>query len=190
MARDPMRFLLLQPDGDRALKAYEHIDGYCDACSIQYERIYARWQASSSVEISVGDTDGFAKKRAQMQGVVRDIHFLLVSLQVVWKALRRFCDPTLYPNFAGALKPLMDKWSGYFVQYLEPRNTFEHYDDQVLGPDTRNNTPGYGVHLAPDGNFTLGEGKAVSVSKQAYEQLLQFRRELESSIDLALESAS
>jgi hypothetical protein len=67
----------------------------------------------------------FESKRENMQQVVRDIHFLLISLQVVWKSLQSFSDNSLFPSFATKIAPLKLKWEPFFEQYREPRNSAE-----------------------------------------------------------------
>jgi hypothetical protein len=171
------RFIALTPDGQRAYQGYEHISSYLDGCVTQYERVYEVWRETSAIQVTIHDQAGFMDKWRRMQQVIRDIHYLLVSLQVVWKTVQRMCDPVLYPHFV-PLSLLRDKWAPYFEQYREPRNTFEHFDDQVLGPDTRGNSPGYGVSLAPDGGFSLGSQQSVYVNTESHEQLLCFKAEL------------
>ena len=96
--------------------------------------------------------------------------------------MQRLCDGKLYPNFSSFVA-LRDKWSPYFEQYREPRNTLEHFDDQVLGPDTKNNSPGYGLRLSPDGGFSLGIQHVVFVNQKAQDELAQFYKEFQTCID-------
>lgn len=184
---DPFRFWNAQPDGQTAFLAYEHIVGYSDGAVTQFQRIYDLWLASSKL----GDDPGvFEAKRQNMRQVVRDIHFLLISLQVVWKSLKRMSNSQLFPSFAGALAPLKVKWDPFFEQYREPRNTFEHYDDQIFGPDTKNNSPGYGVKLKSDGTFALGSHQSVLVNSQSRQQFFQFTEEFESAIATVVSPAA
>jgi hypothetical protein len=178
----PFRFWALKPDGECAFQAYEHINAYYEGCLLQYARIYDLWRASSANPNDPSAEETFAAKRRAMQQVVRDIHYLLVSLQVIWKTLQRLCDGKLYPNFSSFVA-LRDKWSPYFEQYREPRNTLEHFDDQVLGPDTKNNSPGYGLRLSPDGGFSLGIQHVVFVNQKAQDELAQFYKEFQTCID-------
>lgn len=177
--RDPFRFWKVQPDGQNAFVAYEHIVGYSNSVLTQFQRIYDLWLASTKLG---DDPSVFAAKRESMRQVVRDIHFLLISLQVVWKSLQRFRGSNLFPSFAAALAPLELKWKPFFEQYREPRNTFEHYDDQIFGPDSRNNSPGYGVKLQSDGAFALGSHQSALVNSQSRQQFIQFMEEFESAI--------
>ncbi|MDA0734615.1 MAG: hypothetical protein O2909_04370 [Chloroflexi bacterium] len=179
---DPFRFWALQPDGERAFQAYEHINSYYAGCIVQYSRIYKLWGVSSAIANDPIDQVTFAAKRRAMEQVVRDIHYLLVSLQVIWKTLDRLCETNLYPHFE-CMASLRDKWQPYFEQYLEPRNTFEHFDDQVLGLDSRNNSPGFGLRLTPDGGFSLGSQHPVLINKHAQDQLEEFKREFETCVD-------
>ena len=178
----PFRFWALQPDGERAFQAYEHINAYYEGCLSQYDRIYELWGRSSANPLDQKDEDGFAAKRRAMQQVVRDIHYLLISVQVIWKTLQRLCDAKLYPHFVGMVA-LRDKWVPYFEQFREPRNTLEHFDDQVLGPDTKNNSPGYGLSLTADGGFSLGTQKVVFVNHKAQNELAEFYQEFQACID-------
>jgi hypothetical protein len=147
---EPFTFLALKPDGANAYHAYENIHSYYDGAKAQYARIYEAWQVSSQIK---GDgLDVFRQKRVLMKQVVRDIHCLLVFLQVIWKTLKVLTNGALYPHFA-TLSPLKDKWEAYFEQYRELRNTLEHYDDQVLGTDSKNNSPGFGLSLSAPGWF-------------------------------------
>ncbi|MFC1626074.1 hypothetical protein ACFL19_00060 [Pseudomonadota bacterium] len=177
------------PDGQKAHTAYEHLNGYYEACIMQYSRIYELWRVSSAIPVTPEDQGAFQTKRKAMQQVVRDIHFLLISLQVIWKTLQTMCNASLYPSFADLI-PLQDKWASYFEQYREPRNTFEHYDDQVLGSDTRNNNPGYGVSLSADGGFNLGVHQKVDINEDFYQQLIEFKHEFEAAIDSILEKTT
>jgi hypothetical protein len=177
---NPFRFLALKPDGERAFQAYEHINAYYEGCLLQYERIYDLWRRSSANKAETEES--FVEKRHAMQQVVRDIHYLLISVQVIWKTLQRLCDSNLYPNFS-RMVALRDKWSQYFEQYREPRNTLEHFDDQVLGSDSMNNSPGYGLHLTSDGGFSLGTQNPVLVNLAAKEKLVAFYQEFLACID-------
>lgn len=178
----PFRFWALKPDGERAFQAYEHINAYYEGCLEQYARIYDLWNKSSAIKADSADSQAFSEKRRAMQQVVRDIHYLLISLQVIWKTMQRLCNSSLYPNFAG-LVPLRKKWEPYFAQYREPRNTLEHYDDQVLGLDSKQNSPGYGVRLTSDGAFALGAQGEVRLDQKAQEQLTEFASEFWACID-------
>jgi len=117
-----------------------------------------------------------------MQQVVRDIHCLLVFLQVIWKTLQVMSDANLYPHFQ-PVTLLRDKWQNYFEQYRPARNTFEHYEDQVLGSDSRGNSPGWGLALSSAGGFSLGTQQKVPIDQAAYEQLRLFIDEFEASIE-------
>lgn len=176
---NPLRFWKISPDGQNALVAYEHIVGYGRSVTIQYERAYDLWRASSNLG---DDPSVFHLKHDNMRQVVRDIHFLLISLQVVWKSLQRFCDGTHFPSFTASLTPLRKKWEPYFEQYREPRNTFEHYDDQIFGPDSRNNSPGYGVKLNSSGSFALGSHQPVLLNDDSRKQFGKFMEEFENAI--------
>ena len=82
---------------------------------------------------------------------------------------------------------LNDKWKQYFNQYRDPRNTFEHYDDQVLGLDTKSNSPGWGLSLSASRGFSLGTQVKVSVDEAAYRQFEQFVKEFEDTIQKIVE---
>ena len=180
---DAFRFWSILPeatDGDLALKAYEHISRYYQGCLQQYDRIYEVWGASSAIDPNAESAS--EQKNQAMQQVVRDIHFLLVSLQVIWKTVNTMCDQDLYPSFTGT-KCLRKKWKCYFEQYKDPRDTFEHYDDQVLGNDSRNNSPGYGVKLNSDGSFSLGTQGQVLINSDSKAKLVEFKKEFDEYID-------
>ena len=113
--------------------------------------------------------------------VVRDIHCLLVFLQVISKTLQTLSNKDLYPNFS-RLAELNDKWKPYFDQYLDARNTLEHYDDQVLGEDTREKGPGLGLSLSASRGFSLGTQNKVPLDETAYRQLKKFLTEFEDVI--------
>jgi len=184
MVSDEFRFWSILPeatDGDRALKAYQHIGRYYQGCLQQYDRIYDNWRASSAIDPSA--ENAFEQKSQAMQQVVRDIHFLLVSLQVIWKTINTMCNnQKLYPSFTGT-KCLRKKWKSYFEQYKDPRDTFEHYDDQVLGPDSKNKSPGYGVKLNSDGSFSLGTQGQVLINEDSKTKLVEFKKEFDEYID-------
>jgi len=176
---DPFRFWQIQPDGENAFVAYEHIIGYGHSVINQYDRAYGLWRTSSEL----GDDPSVLQlKRDYMRQVMRDIHFLLISLQVVWKSLQRLSDGTHFPSFTASLTPLRQKWEPYFEQYREPRNTFEHYDDQIFGPDSRNNSPGYGVSLESSGSFALGVHQPVLLNDDSRKQFANFMEEFENAI--------
>lgn len=176
---DPFRFWKIQPDGQNAFVAYEHIVGYGQSVILQYERAYDLWRASSNLG---DDHSAFHLKRDNMRQVVRDIHFLLISLQVVWKSLQRFSDGSHFPSFEASLTPLKQNWKPYFEQYRVPRNTFEHYDDQIFGPDSKNNSPGYGVKLDSSGSFALGSHQPVLLNNDSKKQFAQFMKDFENAI--------
>jgi hypothetical protein len=182
------RFSQLQPDGSKALRACEHIDSYFEGCLIQYNRIYELWKQVSQVDDSIDIEQVFKAKHTGMKQVVRDIHFLLISLQVVWKSLQQLADKVHYPNFV-ELEYIKNEWSDYFEQYREPRNTFEHYDDQIFGPDSRNNSPGFGLKLTSDGGFSLGTHNPVLINKNSMSQLEKFKDDFDSMIDRILPNA-
>jgi len=182
------RFSQLQPDGIKALNAYEHISSYYDGCLTQYDRIYDLWKKVSQIDDS-GDLDQIFKvKHKGMRQVVRDIHFLLISLQVIWKSLQQLCDEAQYPNFINLI-PLKEEWNEYFDQYREPRNTFEHYDDQIFGPDSRNNSPGYGLKLTSNGGFSLGTHDPVLINQDSRQELEKFKNAFDNAIENTLPDA-
>jgi hypothetical protein len=121
-----------------------------------------------------------------MKEVVRDIHSLLIFLQVISKTLQTLSNKALYPNFS-QLSALNDKWKEYFDQYRDPRNTFEHYDDQVLGLDTKSNSPGWGLSLSASRGFSLGTQVKVPEDEASYRQLEQFVKEFEDTIQKIVE---
>jgi hypothetical protein len=180
LLRDPhFRFLSITPDGDRAFQAYEHVQAYCRACELQYERVHERWSRVSTDGLTADQfREIFPSVQREMRQVIRDVHFLFVAKQVVWKALDRLGNSTLYPSFS-EVRELRDRWQPYFEQYLDPRNTFEHFDDQILGPDTRGNSPGYGVRLTERGMFALGRHDEVPVNESSKAELARFFSEFE-----------
>jgi hypothetical protein len=120
-------------------------------------------------------------KRKMMHQVIRDIHFLLVSKQAIWRSLQTLCLSDIYPSFVG-VDSMRTKWTNYFEQFREPRNSFEHFEDQVLGNDTRKNSPGFGVKLKPDGTFSLGSQTTVAIGAASKDQLENFYSEFEEFI--------
>jgi len=186
---DPFKFWKLSPDGERAYQAYEHIHSYYQGVTAQYSRIYDVWTTSSNIKGDQADLAVFGQKRVLMKQVVRDIHCLLVFLQVIWKTLQVLSNRDLYPHFQ-SLSALRDKWKPYFEQYREPRNTLEHYEDQVLGADSRKISPGWGLSLSADKGFSLGAQARVAVDKQSYEKLGEFMAEFEAAIAKVVESNS
>lgn len=177
---EPLKFCRLTPDGERAYQAYEHIHSYYDGVTMQYTRIYDIWTASSNIK---GDQIQivFQKKHLLMKQVVRDIHCLLIFLQVIWKTLKVLSDRELYPHFE-ALAVLREKWRPYFEQYRELRNTLEHYGEQVLGRDPHKKNPGWGLSLSANEGFSLGAHTKVGVDRQSYEKLGEFMTEFEIAI--------
>ena len=183
---EPFLFLQLKPDGENAYRAYEHIHSYFEGVTTQYGRIYDIWTTSSAINDKADPTVAFRQKRRLMKQVVRDIHSLLIFLQVISKTLQTLSNKALYPNFS-QLSVLNDKWKQYFNQYRDPRNTFEHYDDQVLGLDTKSNTPGWGLSLSASRGFSLGTQVKVSVDEAAYRQFEQFVKAFEDTIQKIVE---
>lgn len=183
---EPFLFCQLKPDGENAYRAYEHIHSYFEGVTTQYERIYDIWTTSSAIDDKADPAVAFRQKRRLMKQVVRDIHSLLIFLQVISKILQTLSNKALYPNFS-QLSVLNDKWKQYFGQYRDPRNTFEHYDDQVLGLDTKSNSPGWGLSLSASRGFSLGTQVKVPVDEVAYRQLEQFVKEFEDTIQKIVE---
>ena len=183
---EPFLFWQLKPDGENAYRAYEHIRSYFEGVTTQYEWIYDIWTTSSVIDDKAAPAVAFRQKRRLMKHVVRDIHSLLIFLQVISKTLQTLSNKALYPNFS-QLSVLNDKWKQYFDQYRDPRNTFEHYDDQVLGLDTKSNSPGRGLSLSASRGFSLGTQVKVPVDEAAYRQLEQFVKEFEDTIQKIVE---
>jgi hypothetical protein len=138
---DPRKFWNLGDEGQRAYWAHEHVNSYYEGCLVQYERVFELWMTSSAIPEEAENS--WETKITSMNQVIRDIHFLLVSKQAIWRALQTLCSLELYPRFQN-LVPLKTKWGPYFEQYRNPRNSFEHFEDQVLGKDTRNTALGLG----------------------------------------------
>lgn len=184
---DSHKFWLLGDEGQRAYWAHEHITSYYEGCLVQYERIYELWRKSSAIPEDA--VDAWQEKITSMNQVIRDIHYLLVSKQAMWRALQTLCLPDLYPRFQQLL-PLKIKWEPYFEQYRNPRNSFEHFEDQVLGKDTRKNSPGFGVRLTQDGEFSLGTHAPVLVGPTSRQELVEFQSQFEKSILDCLERAA
>lgn len=178
---DAFQFWQLSPDGEKAYQAYEHIHSYYQGVTVQYSRIYDVWTTSSNIKGDQSDPSVFRQKRILMKQVVRDIHCLLVFLQVIWKTLKVLSDGELYPHFE-SLSALRKKWEPYFEQYRQPRNTLEHYEDQVLGADSKKNGPGWGLSLSAHKGFSLGVQVKVAVDQQSYEKLGEFMTEFEAAI--------
>jgi hypothetical protein len=183
---EPFLFWQLKPDGENAYRAYEHIHSYFEGVTTQYTRIYEIWAASSAIDGKADPDAAFHQKRKLMKQVVRDIHSLLVFLQVISKTLQTLSNKTLYPNFS-QLSALNDSWKPYFYQYRDPRNTLEHYDDQVLGLDTKSNSPGWGLSLSASRGFSLGTQVKVPIDETAYRQLENFMNEFEDTIQKIVE---
>ena len=183
---EPFLFWQLKPDGENAYRAYEHIHSYFEGVTTQYERIYNIWTTSSAIDDKADPAVAFRQNRRLMKQVVRDIHSLLIFQQVISKSLQTLSNKALYPNFS-QLSVLNDKWKQYFDQYRDPRNTFEHYDDQVLGLDTKSNSPGWGLSLSASRGFSLGTQVKVPVDEAAYRQLEQFVKEFEDTIQEIVE---
>lgn len=183
---EPFLFWELKPDGENAYRAYEHIHSYFEGVTTQYARIYDIWTASSAIDDRANPGAAFSEKRRLMKQVVRDIHSLLVFMQVISKTLQTLSNKDLYPHFS-QLSALNDKWKPYFDQYRDLRNTFEHYDDQVLGLDTKSNSPGWGLSLSASRGFSLGTQAQVPVNEAAYRQLEQFLTEFEDAIQKIVE---
>jgi hypothetical protein len=176
---DPQKFWVLGDEGQRAYWAHEHVSSYYEGCLVQYERVFAMWRASSQIPEEAEDS--WETKVTAMNQVIRDIHFLLVSKQAICRALQTLCSPDLYPRFQN-LVPLNAKWGSYFEQFRNPRNSFEHFEDQVLGKDSRKNSPGFGVRLTPNGEFSLGTHTPVLIGEASRLQLVEFHGEFENTI--------
>lgn len=179
--QDPFRFWAIKPDGERALNAYEHIRNYYWGGVIQHNRIYDTWRESSALK--GGGDDELEVKKLLMKQVIRDIHFLLVCKQIIWKSLQQMSSPSLFPSFTPAIDPLRQKWGPFFESFKPARNTFEHFEDQIFGPDTRRNSPGYGVTLKADGSFALGTHTPVTIGPQSKAKLAEFLAEFDQAID-------
>ena len=179
MLRDPHKFWALGQEGQRAAWAYEHVTSYFDGSLVQYGRVVELWRQSSAVpEASEGSWEA---KLKLMHQVVRDIHFLLVSKQAIWRTLSTLSSQDLYPSFQSVV-PLKVQWAPYFEQYREPRNSFEHFEDQILGNDSRSNSPGFGVRLLPDGSFSLGVQQPVVLGEASKRQLVEFYAAFEQTL--------
>lgn len=173
--REPQLFWQTLQNGQLAWLAYEKLWRYVASSQVQLNRIYALWQQSSQIKIE-GDTPNadelFQQKRLNMEQVISDIHFLILCLDKIWKLVDRLTGPNLSPELKEARK-FKKRIRSFLKPYLEARDTFEHYDEQVIGGDPRKKGPGsQKVSLKAGVGFSFGDKPPIKIDAAFNQELL------------------
>jgi hypothetical protein len=175
MIHKPNLFWQALQNGEMAWLAYERIWRYVASSQLQLERIYAQWQQSSQIKIEPGSckTDLlFQEKQKCMEQVISDIHFLVLCLDKIWKLIDRLTGPSLCPELKAARR-FKKTIQAFLKPYLDVRDTFEHYDEQVIGGDSRKKGPGsQKVSLSAEGGFSFGDKPPIKIDANFAQRLL------------------
>ena len=174
--REPQLFWKALQNGQMAWLAYERIWRYVASSQVQLDRIYGLWEQSSQTQIEAGAADAeelSQQKRLNMEQVISDIHFLVLCLDKIWKLIDRLTGPNLCPELKEARK-FKKTIRAFLKPYLEVRDTFEHYDEQVIGGDPRKNGPGsQKVSLNARVGFSFGEKPPIKIDATFNQELLR-----------------
>jgi len=165
--------------------AYERIWRYVASSQVQLNRIYALWQESSQVKIGEGVSNVeelFHQKKLNMEQVISDIHFLVLCLDKIWKLIDRLTGPSLSPELKNARK--FKKHVRIFLKpYLVARDTFEHYDEQVIGDNPKGKGPGsQKVSLKAGVGFCFGDKPPIKIDVTFNQELLSLLEKFDECI--------
>lgn len=174
--RDPRLFWQTLQNGQMAWLAYERIWRYVASSQVQLNRIYRLWQQSSQIKIEAGTANSdelFQQKRLNMEQVISDIHFLVLCLDKIWKLIDRLTGTSLCPELKTA-RQFKKTIRPFLKPYLEARDTFEHYDEQVIGGDPRKKGPGSQKVLLKAGvGFSFGDKPPIKIDEAFNQELLR-----------------
>lgn len=160
-------------NGMIAWLAYEKMWRYFNSTQTQLHRIYGLWKESSEINIDK-DTPNkeelFLQKQRIMEQVISDIHFIILALDKVWKFIDRLTGPSLCPELVKSRK-FKKAIRAFIKPYLEARDTFEHYDEQVLGGDPKQKGPGSPkISLKANEGFSFGDRKPIKLNDEFNEE--------------------
>jgi hypothetical protein len=173
---EPHLFWQTLNNGQMAWLAYERMWRYVSSSQVQLNRIYSLWQQSSQIEIDHGSSNAkelFRQKKLHMEQVISDIHFLVLCLDKVWKFIDRLTGPSLCPELQKARK-FKKTVRSFLKPYLEARDTFEHYDEQVIGGDPKKKGPGsQNISLKAEVGFSFGNRPPILINKDFNQEFLK-----------------
>ena len=149
--------------------AYEKMWRYFNSTQIQLHRIYELWKECSRIKIDEYTPNKealFLQKQKIMQQVISDIHFFVLALDKVWKFIDRLTGQKLCPKLKKSRK-FKKAIKTFLEPYLEARDTFEHYDEQVLGSDPKQKGPGsFKISLKANKGFSFGNRKPIKLDEE------------------------
>jgi len=172
-------------NGQMAWFAYEKMWRYFNSTQIQLQRIYELWRESSRIKIEESTPnieELFLKKKKIMEQVISDIHFLTIALDKVWRFIDRLTGPSLCPELAKSRK--FKKSIRTFIKpYLKARDAFEHYDEQVLGGDSKQKGPGSPkISLKANKGFAFGNRKPIKLDETFNKEFCELIAKFDESI--------
>ena len=174
--KEPFLFLESLTNGQMAWFAYEKMWRYFNSTQIQLQRIYELWGESSRIKIEESTPEIeelFLKKKKIMEQVISDIHFLTIALDKVWKFIDRLTGPSLCPELVKSRK-FKKPIRTFMKPYLKARDTFEHYDDQVLGGNSKQKGPGsHKISLKANKGFAFGNRKPIKLDETFYKEFCE-----------------
>ena len=182
---EPFIFWESLANGKVAWLAYEKMWRYFNSSQIQLQRIYELWKESSKIIIEEGSLNQeelFRKKQKNMEQVISDIHFLMLSLDKVWKLIDRLTGPSLCPELVKSRK-FKKTIRKFLAPYREARDTFEHYDEQVLGGDPKNKGPGSPkISLKANEGFSFGNRIPIKLNEEFNKEFSELIEEFDKCI--------
>lgn len=167
--KEPFLFWESLENGQMAWLSYEKMWKYFNSTQIQLHRIYDLWRDSSGIKIEENTPNReelFLKKKNIMEQVISDIHFFTIALDKVWKFIDRLTGPSLCPELAESQK-FKKSIRTFMEPYLKARDTFEHYDEQVLGGDPKQKGPGSPkISLKANKGFSFGDRTPIKLNEE------------------------
>jgi hypothetical protein len=171
-------------NGQMAWLAYEKMWRYVSSSQVQLDRIYSLWKQSSQIKIDPGNGNAkaqelFKHKQLNMEQVISDIHFLVLCLDKIWKLIDRLTGNSLCPELQKARK-FKKTVRSFLKPYLDARDTFEHYDEQVIGGDPKKKGPGsQRISLKADVGFSFGDRPPISINQEFNQEFLKLLNALD-----------
>lgn len=182
---EPHLFWEKLQNGQMAWLAYEKMWRYIRSSQVQLDRIYSLWQQSSQIEIDPNNPKAeelLKSKKLNMEQVISDIHFLAMCLDKVWKLADRLTGNSLCPELKKSRK-FKNTLKSFLKPYLDARDTFEHYDEQVIGGNPKKKGPGsQKISLKADVGFTFGDRPPIGIGQDFNQEFLRLLNMLDSYI--------
>lgn len=174
---EPFLFWKNLKNGEMAWIAYEKMWRYVRSSEIQRNRIFTQWLESSNIKVEsngLNESQIFHVKKMKMEQVISDIHFLVICLEKVWKLANRLTGKSFCPELPKSRNFKNSSLKTFLSPYIDARDTFEHYDEQVLGGDPKKTGPGSAkISLIQNIGFTFGERNPINIADEFHAEFLK-----------------